>query len=406
MRFYYSAVAPRGQKVTGSLEAISKEDALRMLLDEGLDIEEIRQYTTIDFLKENFKNLSRKFTNVKLEELIVFTRQFATLFSSGIPVLKILERLSSQNFSDKLLTALRQIKNDVEAGLSLSAAFSRHKNIFSPLYINMIKVGEEGGVLDITLQRLASILESDLETRNRIKTATRYPKLVVSAIVIAFTILVTFVIPKFANMFARFKTELPLPTKILIWINKFVQGYWYIIIFIILFSIFAFKKYKKTEEGKKKIDEYIFKVPIIGPLVHKIYISRIARILALLYKSGINISKSFDIVSEISGNETLKRELLMIKEQVARGSNISSAFKRSKYFPPVVSDMIESGEETGNLDDMLFKVADYYDEEIDYSIKTLSQAIEPILLIFIAGMVILLALGVFLPMWDMIKAFR
>jgi len=394
------------EKVSGIVEAADIDAASLLLIDEGINVLELKESGLFDQLSFKIKDFRSKVSKVKLEELIVFTRQFSTLFSSGVPVLKILNRLSSQNYSDKLLTSLKKIKNDVDAGLSLSAAFSRHKNIFSPLYINMIRVGEEGGVMDITLQRLASILEAEFETRNRIKTATRYPKIVISAIVIAFSILVIFVIPKFASMFAKFNTELPLPTKILIWINEFVQGYWYVVIFIIIFSVIAFKKFKKTEKGKKKIDEYVFKIPIIGPLVHKIYISRIARIFGLLYKSGINISTSFDIISEISGNEILKREIVIIKGLVEMGSNISHAFNRSKYFPPVVSDMIESGEETGNLDEMLFKIADYYDEEVDYSIKNLSQAIEPILLIFIAGMVILLALGVFLPMWDMMKAFR
>jgi type II secretory pathway component PulF len=175
---------------------------------------------------------------------------------------------------------------------------------------------------------------------------------------------------------------------------------------VLIGIVIAFKKYKKTEQGKHKIDEFLLKIPIIGKLIHKIYISRISRILGLLYKSGISIIVSFDIVSEVTGNEVMRDEVLYIRDHVSRGMSIAEAFNNSKYFPVVVADMVAAGEETGQLDEMLFKIADYFDEEVDYGIKTLSTAIEPILLLFIAGMVILLALGVFLPMWDMIKVFK
>jgi type II secretory pathway component PulF len=185
-----------------------------------------------------------------------------------------------------------------------------------------------------------------------------------------------------------------------------VQNYWWLIIFIIFSAIFAYKKYKSTEKGKVKLDLLVFKIPIIGPILHKIYISRITRILGLLYRSGIPVISSFDIVSEVSGNEIIKKEIQNVKIRVSQGNNIAASFGYSEYFPEVVTDMIAAGEETGRLDEMLEKIADYYDEETDYAIKNLSTAIEPILLVLIAGMVILLALGVFLPMWDMIKVIK
>jgi len=251
------------------------------------------------------------------------------------------------------------------------------------------------GVLDIVLGRLTTILETDLETKNRIKTATRYPKMVISAIVVAFIILLTFVIPKFVGIFRKFDTELPLPTKILIWLNSFFQNYWWLLIIIVIGLVFGYKKVKNTKKGKDFIDKYSLQVPVLGNLMHKIYVSRIARILGLLYKSGIGIITSFEIVSEVTGNNILKSELLDIRDRVSGGTNIASAFVTSSYFRQVVSDMIAAGEETGQLDNMLFKISDYYDEEINYSINTLSSALEPILLVFIAGMVLILALGVF-----------
>lgn len=406
MQFNYKGLNKKGELVKGIIDAPNIDEASTILYSQGIIPQIIRSSSTIDILLNRIEEIFRKYEKVKLEELIVFTRQFASLFTAGIPILTILNRLETQNYSYKMKQAISDIAKNVEAGTPLSIAFRKHKDIFSDLYINMLKVGEEGGVLDIVLQRLALILETDLDTRNKIKNATRYPKLVISAIAIAFAILMTFVVPKFVGLFSKLGASLPLPTRILIFVNDFFQNFWWLILSIAITLYLIYKKYKKTPHGKKKIDEYSLKIPIIGALLHKIYLSRISRILGLLYKSGISIITSFEIVSEVTGNDLMKDELIIIREKISRGTTIHKAFEASKYFPPVVSDMISAGEETGQLDEMLFKISDYYDGEVDYSIKTLSQAIEPILLVMIAGMVIILALGVFMPMWDMIKAFK
>ncbi len=406
MQFNYKGTDKKGELKKGIIEAPNIDEASTILYSQGIIPEVIKASSSLDILYHKLERKLRKYEKVKLEELIVFTRQFASLFTAGIPILTILRRLETQNYSNKMKETISTIIRDIEAGTPLSIAFRKHKDIFSDLYINMLKVGEEGGVLDIVLQRLALILETDLDTRNKIKNATRYPKLVISAIVIAFAILMTFVVPKFVGLFSKMGASLPLPTRILIFVNDFFHNFWWLILLVAVLAYLIYKKYKKTPQGKKKIDEYTLKIPIIGPLVHKIYLSRICRILGLLYKSGISIITSFEIVSEVTGNDVMKDELLIIKEKVTRGATIHKSFEASKYFPPVVSDMISAGEDTGQLDEMLFKIADYYDGEVDYSIKTLSQAIEPILLVMVAGMVIILALGVFMPMWDMIKAFK
>ncbi|PMP70863.1 MAG: type II secretion system F family protein [Calditerrivibrio nitroreducens] len=406
MRFNYKGTNKKGELIKGIIDAPNIEEASIILYSQGIIPQIIRESSSLDLLTHKIEKFLSKYEKVKLEELIVFTRQFASLFTAGIPILTILRRLETQNYSKKMKETISTIIRDIEAGTPLSIAFRKHKDIFSDLYINMLRVGEEGGVLDIVLQRLALILETDLDTRNKIKNATRYPKLVISAIVIAFIILMTFVIPKFASLFSKFDAALPLPTRMLIFLNDFFHNFWWLILLIVLLIFIIYRKYKKTPQGKKKIDEYTLKIPIIGPLTHKIYLSRIARILGLLYKSGISIITSFEIVSEVTGNDVIKDELLIIKEKITRGATIHGSFEASKYFPPVVSDMISAGEDTGQLDEMLFKIADYYDGEVDYSIKTLSQAIEPILLLMIAAMVLILALGVFLPMWDMVKVFK
>lgn len=406
MKYNYKGVNRKREVKKGIIEASNIDDAAIILYSQGITPEYIKESSSIDIVLKALRDRIKKYEKVKLQELIVFTRQFASLFSAGIPVLTILQRLETQNYSPKMKETISTIIKDIEAGTPLSTAFKKHKDIFSNLYINMLNVGEEGGVLDVVLQRLAIILETDLDTRNKIKNATRYPKLVISAIVIAFVILMTFVIPKFTGLFAKMGSELPLPTKILIYINDFFSNFWWLVILLFVLGYILFKKYKSTTSGKKKIDLYTLKIPIIGTMVHKIYLSRICRILGLLYKSGISIITSFDIVSEVTGNDVMKDELQIIKEKVSRGGSIHSSFEASPHFPAVVSDMISAGEETGQLDEMLFKVADYYDNEVDYSIKTLSQSLEPILLVMVAGMVIILALGVFMPMWDMIKAFK
>ncbi|MCA1932005.1 MAG: type II secretion system F family protein [Calditerrivibrio sp.] len=406
MKYNYKGSNKKKEIKKGIVEADNIDDATIILYSQGITPEYIRKSSYIDILSKSINDKLKKYEKVKLQELIVFTRQFASLFSAGIPVLTILQRLETQNYSPKMKETISLIVKDIEAGTPLSVAFRKHKDVFSNLYINMLNVGEEGGVLDVVLQRLALILETDLDTRNKIKNATRYPKLVISAIVIAFVILMTFVVPKFTGLFAKMGTDLPLPTKILIYINDFFRNFWWAILLISIIGSILFKKYKNTATGKKRIDLYTLKIPIIGTLVHKIYLSRICRILGLLYKSGISIITSFDIVSEVTGNDVMKDELQIIKEKVSRGGTIHTSFEASPHFPAVVSDMISAGEETGQLDEMLFKVADYYDNEVDYSIKTLSQSLEPILLVLVAGMVIILALGVFMPMWDMIKAFK
>ncbi len=406
IKFFYKAKRGDGKVESGVVTSTDEFSVELMLIDKGLEVINIRAANVIDELNESFLALQAKLSVVGLKDIIVFTRQFSTLFSAGIPIVTIFDRLKSQNFKPKLKIALERISKDIESGTSLSLAFGKHPDIFSSLYVGMIKVGEDGGVLDIILERLAKILETQLDTNNKIKSATRYPKIVVSAIIIAFVILLTFVIPKFVAMFSKFNAELPLPTKILIFMNHAFQRYWWVVAAIVIATIFLFKQYKKTDVGKVKIDQLILKIPIVGALLQKIYISRVVRILGLLYKSGIPVVSSMDIVSEVSENEIFKRELLSIKNKISMGFAINTAVKESAIFPLIVGDMVESGEETGSLDEMLFKVADYFDEEVEYSIANLSSAIEPILLLFIAGMILIIALGVFLPMWDMIKIFK
>ena len=405
-KFFYKAINDEGKNIRGIIESNDLYEAEMLLFEKGLNVLTVRESNLFDELDEKFELLKEKLTKVTLTDLIVFTRQFSTLYSAGIPVLTSLDRLKSQSLNPKFRKVLTEIVEDVRAGSSLFFAFNKHQNVFPSLYIGMIKVGEEGGVLDIILQRIAAVLETQLETQNRIKSATRYPKLVVFSIISAFIVLLTFVVPKFVGLFSKFKTELPLPTRILIWMNHAFQNYWWLALIAAILSIYLFRKIRKSEKGKFETDRLILKIPVIGNLVKKIYIARIVRILGLLYQSGIPIMTGFEIVSEVTGNEVFKNELLKIRNSIATGTAINVAVRSSLLFPVIVSDMIAAGEETGMLDDMLFKIADYFDEETDYIIQNLSSAIEPVLLLFIAAMILLIALGVFLPMWNMMNVFK
>lgn len=404
-KFFYRAIDKNGKKIYGIINSSDEFEAEMMLLERGLDVISVRAANILDTLNGYIEKLKEKFTPINTIDLIVFTRQFATLYTAGIPVLMSLERLKEQTLNPRFKKILESIVDDVKAGSSLYLAFNKHTNIFPSLYVGMIKVGEEGGVLDIILQRIAAILETQMDTQKKIKTATRYPKMVIISIIFSFISMITFVVPKFTSLFAKFKTELPLPTRILIGTEEIFKNYWWIVLIVTIGLVFLYKQIIKNEKGKLIVDSFILKIPIIGDLLIKIYIARIVRILGLLYKSGISIITGFEIVSAVTENDIFKNDILKIRDSVSTGSSINVAIRKSDLFPPIVSDLISVGEETGLLDEMLFKIADYFDEESDYLIGNLSSAIEPILLFFVAMMVLLLALGVFLPMWNIDKVY-
>ncbi|MBI4685442.1 MAG: type II secretion system F family protein [Nitrospirae bacterium] len=346
------------------------------------------------------------FDRIKTEDLIVFSRQLATLITAGVSFIKSLDTLAEQTRSRRLKRIIEDIRKDIEGGNSFSDALSKFPAVFSPLYVSMIRVGEEAGVLDDILERLASLLEHDAATHARIKAATRYPLIVVISITIAFFVLTTFVVPKFAALYQSSKVELPLPTRMLIFTNKAIRGYWPIIIGAVAGLVFGIKGYIKTPSGRWNLDKMKLGIPIIGAVVEKTVMSRFARIFSTLYKSGIPILHALEIVSGTLGNVIIARAVGVIKESVREGKGIAQPMANTKVFPPMVTQMVAVGEETGALDNMLTKVSDYYDLEVEYSIKNLSTTLEPLLLVLLAGMILFLALGIFLPIWDMIRVMR
>ena len=401
--YHYKARDKDGVLQKGAMEAAKREAVADQLANSGLIPVQIEEQVPSLFSGIDFNAL---FSKVTSQDLIIFSRQIATLMSAGVPFIQSLTTMQKQTDNPLLRGAIVAIRRDLEAGETFSDALARHPRIFSKLYVSMIRAGETAGILDDILNRLALLAEHDAETRARVKTAVRYPMIVVIAICVAFVFLVSFVIPKFAVIFESLKTELPLPTRILIGINHAVQHYWYFMIIGISAFVWGVIRYVGTPVGRWHWDKVKLKLPVFGVLFQKVALSRFARIFSAMQKSGISMMLTLEIAGETVGNVVIARVVEEMRENLREGKGLLGPMEASGLFPPLVVQMIAVGEETGQLDTMLNKVSDYYDMDVDYALRNLSTMIEPILLLFVGGMVLFLALGIFLPMWNMMTLFR
>ncbi len=343
---------------------------------------------------------------ITLTEQILFFRQLATLIDAGVPLIQSLEIVMKQLTNEKFEKIIATLKEKIEEGLSLSEAMSIFPEAFTRLQINMVFVAEEGGVLPEILDRIALILENEKSTKEKIKTATRYPKLVVTALSIAFLILMWFVVPQFQKVYGKFGKKLPLPTRMLFGFYIFLKTYWWLILLIILLSYLLFRKWVNTENGRWKFDKFKLKIYIFGPLFLKIYLERFTRVFALMIQSGIPIVKALDIVSGVTDNVVIENAVVQVKNSILEGKTLAEPMAVNKYFTDMVVQMVTIGENTGKLDYMLIKVANYYEKEVDYTIKNLSTMLEPILIAGLAVIVLFFALAIYLPMWNMMSLFK
>lgn len=346
------------------------------------------------------------FEGVKSSELNMFTRLLFTLQRAGLPLLSSLNALKEQTSNKRLKDTIEQIATDIEGGSNLSSALARHPKVFDDLYVSMVRSGEASGKLSEILERLSILGEHDERVRMRVKSAMKYPVIIVSGIIIGFLALVTLVIPRFQDLYSQFTTTLPLPTQILLGINTMVTKFWWLMILSVAGAIFLFKKIIKNAKGMFWWDSVRLKMPILGPLLLKLIMSRFCRIMGTLLRSGVPILQILDLVAGTVGNVVIVQIMDKIKKSVNEGSGMLEPMKASGMFPVVVTQMVAAGEETGKLDDLLLHVADYYDSEIEYTIDNFVSLIEPIL-IFVLGIGILfMALGVFLPMWSLMDLFK
>ena len=343
---------------------------------------------------------------VKFSDLNMFTRQLATLQRAGLPILLSLGALHEQTQNKVFKQVILQITRDIESGLNLSGALAKYPRIFNSLYINMVASGEASGRLDEVLERLATLSEHDETIRLRIKSATRYPMIVVIAMIIGFIVLTTLVVPRYAKIYAQYATALPLPTQMLLWINYAVTKLWWLLIILSAAAYLIFKQYINTKIGRISWDSLKLKIPVFGPLLLKLSISRFTRITGTLMRSGIPILKILDIAAGSTGNEIVSKAIINIRSNVMEGKGMSEPMKVSGLFPPIVTQMVSVGEETGKLDDLLIHVSNYYDEQVDYTVSNLTSLVEPILIFFLGLGVLFMALGIFLPMWNLMSIFK
>ncbi len=396
--FHYRARDKDGILFTGEIEAADAEELKEGLFREGMVPLDVREASTTSI---SVKSIGDYFQRVKQDELMLFTRQFYTLFKAGVSMDTILATMVKQIKGRTLRNALVRIRADVAAGATLSQAFGRHPKIFNEMYVSMLAAGEEAGVLEEVLQNLSQLLEKDFEIQKNVKGATLYPKIVITVLIFAVIFLMSYVVPRFVDFYSRYGAELPIPTRVLIAISMFFRHYWYVALGVAAALYIGFRRFAGTQVGRMRLDTLKFRLPVFGPLALKVANARFGHILSALYRSGLSMPRSLEVVSTVIGNAAYSQELQEVRTQIQRGASLSEALASGHYFPPVIVETTAVGERAGALGEMLSTVAQHYDMEVAQTIRNLTTLLEPILLVCIFGMVALLALSIFLPIWNM-----
>ena len=401
-QYTYKARDKYGKLIKGNIEAASPlaaEQQVEKLALIPISIEESAAGLSL----EGFLPDISLFGGISKKDVIVFSRQLATLYQSGVPFGKSIDSLMEFSRNKAFKGVLAEIKKDVEGGQTLSSSLAKHPKVFSEIYVNMVAVGETTGLLYDILMRMATILEKQEALKTKVKSATFYPKIVISAIIIAIVILVGFVIPKFAMLYKSFNVPLPLETRILVAISNYFTAYWYIFLIAAVALILGVKFYLNTNSGRFWWDKNKLKIPIFGSIFYKSMMSQFTRIFGLLFQSGLPVNRAFELMRNAVNNKYFTAKIDEIHENITKGQSITDSFKNSKIFSGIVIQMVSVGEETGHIDEMLAKVSDYLDEDLDRQLNTLQASIEPILLTIIFGMVLFLALAIYLPIIDVIN---
>jgi type IV pilus assembly protein PilC len=343
---------------------------------------------------------------VKLKDLAVFSRQFATMVNSGLPILRALAILGDQTENKELQKVLVQVRLDVEQGQSLSGAMGRHPKAFSDLYVAMVKAGETGGVLDNVLLRLADNIEKEVELRRKVKSAMTYPVVVVILVGLIMSAMLLFVVPQFKSIYAQLGGTLPLPTQILLTASNAVRSYWYVFALFLFGMSFAFRRYKRTDRGRAQMDAIKLKIPVFGGLFHKTALARFSSTLGMLLRSGVPILQALDIVSETVNNKVISSAVGDVQGAVREGESMAKPLSRHSVFPPMVVQMLAVGEETGAVDTMLDKVAEFYNAEVTASVDALTSLIEPLMIAIVGGAVGAAVIALYMPMFNIIKLIK
>lgn len=400
--FLYKARNGRGELQNGQIDAGGETAVAAFLANNNLIPIEIREAPPPSTLQILVQRL--KIRPVRRQDIIMFARQMYSLLHAGVPLLSAIESLrQTYGTNTQLGLILIDIRADLDAGRPLSAALNRHPQAFSELFVSMVEVGENTGNLDIILLQLATYLERDEDTASRVKRALRYPSFVLIALSVAITILNYFVIPQFAKLFASSHVALPIFTRILIGTSKFSLHYWWLVLLVAAGAWYGVRQVLRTEQGRLNWDRHKLKLPIFGSIVLKSTMARFSRTLQLTGRAGVPVLRGIELISKATDNTFVAQRLYNMKTGVERGESLTRTAQATLLFPPLVLQMIAVGEESGNIDELMGEVADFYERETGYEIDAIAARIEPIMLVIMGVLVLILALGIFLPMWDMAK---
>jgi MSHA biogenesis protein MshG len=401
--FKYIGRDEQGQVTKGEVEASSIDTATDQIMQKGVLPSSIKEKKS----GGESLDLSLIFASkINLSDLIVFTRQLYSLTKAGIPILRAINGLAESTHSKLLSESLLDVLTRMRNGYSLSAAMGTHPRVFSQLYVSLIQVGENTGQLDRVLLQLSEYLEQEIETRKRVKGAMRYPTFVLIALAIAMVILNIYVIPTFANMFAKFHAELPWTTQVLLGTSSFFVNYWPFMLVILIASYIGLKIWLNSKRGAYLWDKWKLKIPIVGSVIERSLLARFSRSFAMMLSAGVPLNNALYLIAHAVDNSYLQDKILGMRSGIEAGEPLLKTATTAGLFTPLVLQMIAVGEETGQVDDLLNEAADFYEREVDYELKNMTAKIEPILISIVAGMVLILALGIFTPMWDMMGAMK
>jgi type IV pilus assembly protein PilC len=393
--FEYTARTAQGKEQTGTIDLPNQEAVVAHLRKNKMLVVRVREAKS-----------SKKGGKVPTKNVVIFTRQFATMINSGLPLVQALDILAKQTDNKVLSDVTKQVVYDVESGNTLADALAKHPNAFNNLYVSMVQAGEAGGILDTILLRLAGFMEKNDAIVRKVKGAMVYPLVIFAVAAIAVTVLLIFVIPTFQQMFASVNLQLPLPTRIVIGLSQFLQSpFGFLGIPIVVGSaVFFTKKYYATDKGQLVLDRILLNFPILGDLLRKSAVSRFTRTLGTLIASGVSILDGLEITARTAGNRVIHDAVMGSRASIAGGETIAGPLEKSGVFPPMVTSMIAVGEATGGLDEMLSKIADFYDDEVDAAVGTLLSMMEPVMIVFLGGVVGGMIVAMYLPIFDMINA--
>ncbi|HEY4305181.1 MAG TPA: type II secretion system F family protein [Gemmatimonadaceae bacterium] len=394
-QFTYTARAGNGDLRQATIEAPTRDDVIRQLRQLKLNVIKI---------DEGGATKKKRLGSIRMRDIVIFTRQFSTMINSGLPLVQALDILATQSENPALKDTTRQVVFDVESGNTVADALRKHPKAFSELYVNMVAAGEAGGILDTILMRLAVFMEKNDALVRKVKGAMIYPGVIMSVAVIAITVLLIFVIPTFSNMFSSANIPLPLPTRIVINLSKGLQSYWWVIVGLIGGGLFMLRRYYATPQGKLAIDRLLLRMPVLGDVLRKSAVSRFTRTLGTLISSGVSILDGLEITAKTAGNRVIQDAIMESRASIAGGETIAAPLKKSQVFPPMVISMISVGEQTGGLDEMLTKIADFYDEEVDAAVSGLLALMEPVMIVFLGVVVGGMVIAMYLPIFDMVNA--